>query len=229
LALKNLAILVFPGARAREYLAALAENNLLPEFAILLRAKTGGNAEEMALLEKNGISFVDAASHDINAPETVACVTGAKQDFFIFCGGGILRGEMLSTGKNFLHVHPGRLPDFRGSTCFYYSIIAENDVTATAFFLASGIDTGNIVCKKSFGLPDSADIDNFFDNNARAKALVQAVKGFAEKGFFAETPQDGTAGETFFVIHPLLKHLAIMSVEKALAKKPAAKQMIKRI
>lgn len=212
--MKNLAILVFPGPRAKAYLNALAANKLLPEFAVLLQAKAGSNAEEKALLEKLKIPFFEVPSHDVNSPGTVEAVKLASQDFFIFSGGGILRKEMLSSGKKFLHVHPGRLPDFRGSTCFYYSIIAESDVSATAFFLADGIDKGNIVCRKSFGLPQTTDIDNFFDNHARAETLVQAVKGFAEKGFFAETPQDTQKGETFFVIHPLLKHLAIMLVEK---------------
>ena len=162
--MKNIAILVFPGARAKAYLNALAEKKLLPEFAVLLQAKAGSNAEEKALLEKLKIHFVEVQPSDINSAEVVRAVGNASQGFFIFSGGGILKKEMLSAGKKFLHVHPGRLPDFRGSTCFYYSIIAESDVSATAFFLADGIDKGNIGCRKSFGLPQTTDIDNFFDN-----------------------------------------------------------------
>ena len=44
-------------------------------------------------------------------------------------GGVILKEKVLSQGKKFLHVHGGFLPQYKGSTTNYYSILNEGYIT----------------------------------------------------------------------------------------------------
>ena len=47
----------------------------------------------------------------------------------------LLKEKILDTGKKFLHIHGGYLPDYKGSTTNYYSLINENTIGASAIFL----------------------------------------------------------------------------------------------
>ena len=49
-----------------------------------------------------------------------------------------------------MHVHSGKLPEYRGSTTLYYSLLEKNKVAASAIMINEGIDTGDIVYFKEF-------------------------------------------------------------------------------
>ena len=116
--------------------------------------------------------------------------------------------------KKFLHIHAGKLPHYRGSTTIYYSILEANRVAATAIFLNEGIDTGDIICLKEYKLNfDPKLIDLVFDPLLRADVLVAAIKLLFNKQDFTKK-QNISCGEDYFIIHPVLKHLAILKEEK---------------
>ena len=71
-------------------------------------------------------------------------------DFCIFSGGGILKKEILELSTKFVHFHPGIVPNYRGSTCFYYSILNDDECGVTAFIMEEGLDVGDVICKKNF-------------------------------------------------------------------------------
>ena len=148
---------------------------------------------------------------DCNDEKVVKAIKKRSEKYFIFTGGGILKEEVLDMDKKFIHVHSGLLPDYRGSTCVYYSIIKEGNCGATAFFMSKGIDTGNIIAKKVFKKPSTSDIDYGYDCRIRSEVLVQIMKDYAAKGKFASIAQNPDEGEMYFIIHPVLKHLAILS------------------
>ena len=52
-------------------------------------------------------------------------INKSNTDYFIYSGlpGQILPTELLSDKKRILHCHPGKLPNYRGSTTIYYSIL----------------------------------------------------------------------------------------------------------
>jgi methionyl-tRNA formyltransferase len=127
-------------------------------------------------------------------------------------GGAIVRAPLFATGKRFIHVHPGRLPEFRGSTTIYYGLLAEGRIEATALLLSEQIDAGPIIGRAMFDPPrDRTTIDATFDPNIRAALLVSVLREYARHGSFQETAQERGAGETFYIIHPVLKHLAILA------------------
>jgi len=42
-------------------------------------------------------------------------------------------------------------------------------------------------------------------------ALREVLKDYAKSGTFPLKPQDKDQGETYFIIHPVLKHIAILA------------------
>jgi methionyl-tRNA formyltransferase len=152
---------------------------------------------------------------DINAPAVVAALAGLPGDVALFSGfgGQILRGPVLGAGKRILHVHGGYLPDFRGSTTNYYSLIAEDTLGASAIFMTAEIDAGPILMRRKFDAPpDRTQIDHLHDATARARVLVDTLEHWRTTGDWPRaTPGAGETAQTYYVIHPVLKHLAVYS------------------
>lgn len=149
---------------------------------------------------------------DINNSELVNHIKKSETDFFIFSGGGILKKDILNTGSKFIHFHPGITPKYRGSTCFYYSIINENQAGVTAFIMEEGLDTGKIVFQQTFKKPDHEYLDEVYDPHIRSETLIDVLtQNLLEKGDFKEQTKEG---ETYFIIHPVLKHISILSCLK---------------
>ena len=134
-------------------------------------------------------------------------------DYLIFTGGGILKSEILNSGSKFIHFHPGIVPNYRGSTCFYYSIINDGNCGVTCFIMDEDLDTGDIIFQKIFPPPTNRFVDEVYDPYIRAETLREVLgKKIIEKGNFKK--QYPNKGETYFIIHPVLKHIAILSCLK---------------
>lgn len=213
--LKQIAMLAAETARTRAYLLALAAQRLLPSHLILLRQPgTSGKFDIGSLARSFEMNMTEVEAADINDPAVVNAVAAWSQVYVIFSGpaGAIVRKPLFETGKKFIHVHPGRLPEFRGSTTIYYSLLAENKVEATALLLDEVIDAGPVIGRAAFDPPaDRRMIDGDYDPDIRAQLLAKVVREFSERGRFDEIEQPAESGETFYIIHPVLKHLAILA------------------
>ena len=150
---------------------------------------------------------------DINAAAVVSAVAALPGDVAIFSGfgGQILRADVLAAGKRMLHVHGGYLPAYRGSTTNYYSLIAEDALGASAIFMNADIDAGPVLARRRFPAPpDRGQVDHLHDAAARALVLCDTLHAFVRTGNWADaTPDTSEAARTFYVIHPVLKHLAV--------------------
>ncbi|MDR1074412.1 MAG: hypothetical protein LBL45_12220, partial [Treponema sp.] len=95
-------------------------------------------------LERNDIPFEILVSDNINDDVVVERLRSLNENYIIYSGfgGQLLKPRLFETGKKFLHVHAGRLPEYRGSTTIYYSVLMENRCWASAIFLTPGIDEG---------------------------------------------------------------------------------------
>lgn len=164
---------------------------------------------KQTLLENN-CKFKEFNFIDINNLSLVEYISNTKIDFLIFTGGGILRESILNSGPKFVHFHPGIVPHYKGSTCFYYSIIRDNNVGVTCFIMNNGIDTGDIVYQRVFPKPNHVYVDDIFDPFVRSETLIYVIKNqLLEKGKFKQ--QNPNEGETYYIIHPVMKHIAIIS------------------
>ncbi len=133
-------------------------------------------------------------------------------DFFIFSGKGgeIVKENILSLNK-FLHIHPGKLPSYKGSTTIYYSLLKESKCYASAFFLDSKIDTGDVIKCKEFHILD-LDFDYLYDPFIRAYLLYDIIKD----NNFEALKQSTFDSKEYYIIHPVLKKLALLKKERIL-------------
>jgi|TARA_B100001971_G_C18218384_1_gene555423 methionyl-tRNA formyltransferase len=225
--LKNIGIILTPTFRAMAYLQRLIKNNMHPSFAIVMGRKnkdylSGINKENTlhffdkfkdskVTLNKYNIPYKEINTGDCNDDRVIEVIRSRDEKYFIYTGGGILKEGILSLGKKIIHVHPGIVPQYRGSTCMYYSIINEDKCGATAFFMVKKIDEGEVIAKRFFKKPGILNIDYEYDCHIRSALLVEIMNQYIKKGKFDSSPQNLEKGETYHIIHPVLKHLAILS------------------
>lgn len=210
-------------ARSQAYAKAMQDASLFPSHILLFgaeRANLPGQKENNTLLSQLVASFEVSVIHheelSVNDPAIIASVKKLNPRLIIYSGygGQIVGKELLSLGPPVLHIHSGWLPDYRGSTTLYYSILNERSCATSAILLSPRIDEGTIVARKKYPLPTLAeDIDYVYDSSLRADLLKEVLTDWARQGEFSQMiPQKRGEGTTYYVIHPLLKHLAILSL-----------------
>lgn len=225
-------MMAIDSSRTRAYLGALIQRDLLPSHVIFL---TGGpdaakpSFPPVSYFDNSTPALETVRAHelpctvvdtgDVNSPEVVAAVKTCPVEVLIYSGpgGAILGSEILSRGKRFLHIHPGFLPSFRGSTTVYYSLLTTRECGVSALFLSEDIDTGPLLARATYPPPaNRTTIDQGYDPYIRSDLLIRVLLHYEETGKFPE-PQSQRAdqGETFYIIHPVLKHIAILSTDDA--------------
>jgi methionyl-tRNA formyltransferase len=209
--------------RTKYYLRELVRNKFFPAYVLLLlncdsNLLPGQDSGELEmelveLLENAGIEYEISPNSDINSNEVLTIISNRVESVFIFSGfGGVLLGDdILSSGKKFLHIHGGYLPDYKGSTTNYYSLINENMMGASSIFITKEIDCGPVLLRKKFLPPkERTEIDHVYDSEIRAKVLIKTLDRYVESGNFDFDLENNQGGEVFYVIHPVLKHLSIL-------------------
>jgi methionyl-tRNA formyltransferase len=134
-------------------------------------------------------------------------------DLIVYSGyGGQIVPKLLLDIAPILHIHSGLLPDFPGSTTIYYQILEQRSCGASALLLDETIDTGPVLAKKSYPMPTKfMDIDYLYDNMIRADLLVNVLTNIKNYSLVALGNKPTAKAAPYFVIHPLLKHIAILS------------------
>jgi len=54
------------------------------------------------------------------------------------------------------------------------------------------------------------EIDHSTDSEARAEVLIECLQNYVHSGSWEYELENNLGGETFYIIHPVLKHLAIL-------------------
>ena len=71
------------------------------------------------------------------------------------------------------NVHAALLPQYRGAAPINWAVInGETQTGVTTFFLDHDIDTGRIIMKKPFDIPDDADVEYVYDGLMRLGAEI---------------------------------------------------------
>lgn len=233
-------IILADTSRSRAYLVAMVSNNVLPTWILVLDSACSDQmsaqvlpdatkrpqdltwpeanfdpTEPLAsLLQRLGLTYELSGSREINDPRVVELIRRSDPQVLVYSGygGALLRDEVLSTGKNFLHIHGGYLPDYKGSTTTYYSILTDGSIGASALFLTKEIDCGPVLRRRRFPPPvDRNALDHIYDSAARARILVETLKDWKRTGEWNFELPDNAGGFTYYIIHPVLKHLAILA------------------
>jgi len=169
---------------------------------------------------------------DLADPALAAHLAASAPATVLYTGGGIVPRALLSLpATRFLHVHPGCLPHVRGADGLLWSMLVRGRPGASCFYMAEGIDTGDVVAACEFPavvcpLPDGERPDDqtlyralfsFYDPLLRAELLAPVMaEALAEaRGSLAAldaTAQDAAAGITYHFMHPRLRAAALRAV-----------------
>jgi len=236
--LDDVLLIAAHSARSQAYVQTLAAHGLMPSHALLLgeAPQTSAVPSEPAcelmgvLLPDLGIplsctladcdvSVTSLATRDINDQQIIDAVRERAPRLVIFSGygGQIVKPPLIELGIPLLHVHSGWLPDYRGSTTVYYSLLEESVCAASAILLDTQIDTGLVLARKRYPAPPlGTDIDRRYDTAIRADLLLEVLRRYQASGELdVVLQQDAEQGNTYYVIHPVLKHLALLSLPGA--------------
>ncbi|UJF33210.1 formyltransferase family protein [Paenibacillus hexagrammi] len=231
--LNDVAFLCAPSHRSKAYLQLMCRHEVQPSFCLIMtpdperllseeREYVDGSvepdyfqAEEPLLftLKQHGIPYDFCAIDNVNDELLLPRLSLLQQHYVVYSGygGQILKAPVLEAGKKFIHIHSGIVPRYRGSTTVYYSLLEESNCGASAIFFDQQIDTGPLIATKTFEIPENApDMDYIFDPYIRAQLLSEVLMHYKEYGFFPTKEQEG-AEEIYFIIHPILKHIAVLS------------------
>ena len=151
-----------------------------------------------------------------------------NKSLYLFTGGGIMPKNLFDHGANeFLHIHPGHLPEIRGADCLLWSMILHNQPSATCFYMAPGIDTGDIIhatylpripLPKEITSLDDKMIYRFLycyvDPWVRAAVLRDTLVKTNQFMNTTSSPQKITQGHTFHFMQQRLRASAIMKFIK---------------
>lgn len=153
-------------------------------------------------------------SSSINDPQLVEQLSSSESEYILFTGGGIVSPVTLSIAKEFIHIHPGYVPYYRGSTCFYYSLIEEYELGATAFFMAEQLDSGPIIRRDKYNInvllnrDQKCFIDYILDPYIRMCTLENVLLKLAEGENLLNSSEqhiEPCDKEAYFVAHPVLR------------------------
>lgn len=233
----DISLLIQPSLRSIAYLRVFESLGILPAEVILLEGAIG-NMDELKVEDaRYGYSadffkidpdildslgemcpVVRIASRDINSPLVYEALRRGSAGYTIFSASGILGREAFSLGKKFIHVHPGILPHYRGSTCFYYSLLEHGSVGSTAFFMEEQIDTGETIVASEFSVNYAIKqeqryfMDYILDPYIRSVTLKKVLISYLEKGDISSHPQSAGERPAYYIMHPLLRRLATDSL-----------------
>lgn len=73
---------------------------------------------------------------------------------FLYTNGGIVPASLLDKpGVRVVHIHPGIVPDVRGSDCLLWSAQVRRRVGVSCFYMSPGIDEGPLIGQLEVDLP----------------------------------------------------------------------------
>jgi methionyl-tRNA formyltransferase len=198
--------------RGRKYfLYSKSQNSIIPMQDIKPEKYASFDPDKQVLstLEENGIEYEVVKSASLNGPEVINAIKKSRMEYFLFCGGAILGKEILSRGTKFIHIHPGYLPDVKGSMAIEWSILLYGKSAATAFFMEEQIDRGDIIYRKYFDPPELEhnSVPPLYSSHIRSEVLVEIMREFVQTGSFPTIPQDRNAGSFYYRMHPALHNI----------------------
>lgn len=202
--------------RTKVYLHALIEKEYYPSICVVYYEAVKGCSKDLInILLQYKISFECLETNDVNSDIVSEKLLSMSQKYVIYSGYGgvILKSHLFKMNKYFIHIHAGILPMYRGSTTAYYSILNENTIGATAIFMNEGIDEGDIITSVCCPLPVAKiDIDYEYEPYVRSRALIKAIELYNAKGKLEAYKQSSQFAETYYIVHPVLKHIALLKM-----------------
>lgn len=131
---------------------------------------------------------------DINSQESINKIKGISPDIIIVAAfGQIFKKEILEIPRyGCINIHASLLPKYRGAAPINWAIIdGEKETGITIMEMEEGLDTGDMISKKSISIEDEDDCESIHDKLAiiGSELLVNTIKNIIE-GKEIKTPQN---------------------------------------
>jgi len=198
----NFNLLLSNTPRSIIYFNSLIKKKLFPNNIILYGNKNNNLIERKASNYKIKYNYIKCT--DINAKKLTKKIFQTKINFFIFSGypGEIIKSELLKL--NLIHAHPGKLPNFKGSTTLYYSIILTKKITCSIIKISKKIDDGQILFSKTFDIPkNKKKLEDWYDYKIRAEAIIAYLKSPYKK----YKKKNKSIYSNYYVAHPIIRQI----------------------
>jgi methionyl-tRNA formyltransferase len=214
----NFSIIISNTSRSYQYLKQLKKNKLIPKNIVYLN--DGSNNPMAEKIKSNKFFFPEIIVKSFNTNyinKNVAKFLLSKDIFYIIYSGypGVIeRNKKILKLKKLIHSHSGKLPQYRGSTTIYYSILKEKKIYCSTIILNNNLDCGNILLIKKYPIPQKiSQIDKDYDDKIRANNIVYTLKNFKK---FKMTKKNTKKNNPYYVIHPILRSLVFRKYAKNL-------------
>ena len=206
--INNFSILVSNTSRSISYLKELKKENLNPNIIIYLNDNS--NNSESKILKKRKFFFPKSnikifLNREINK-KISSFILESKIKYLIYSGypGKIIKNQNLLKQVKMIHCHPGKLPNFRGSTTIYYSLLKIKKIHCSSIILNQELDKGKILLIKRYPIPDIiTHIDKKYDDKIRAIHLIKTIKNLKN----LKTNKQYVKKIPYFTIHPVLRSI----------------------
>lgn len=206
--INNFSIILSNNFRSKIYLEYLLKNKFLPSEIIFLH--DGKKNLLYKLLKKIDIKIKKFHYSIIDNEKIIDYILNSKNIYFIYSGysGYVIKNANLLSKKKILHAHPGKLPEYKGSTTIFYSILNFNKIYCSTMILNKKIDDGEKLNQLQFKLKckNFKNFD-FFDARIRIITLVDALKKIQKNRKFDKRKKNKTFNN-YYVAHPIIRYLA---------------------
>jgi methionyl-tRNA formyltransferase len=185
-------------------------------FAKVLKTKTAGEAQEKVVASSRELTEETAKKFGIEVfsvenyhhENAIELMRKANADLGIIYGTNIIKETVFSIPRlGSINLHQGLAPFYRGGPPVFWELFNdEKEVGLTVHFVASKVDTGDIILQKtvplrydfSFGDDFEAFLEKYKDGLRRdcAKMVAEAV-GMIANGDFPRIKQDTNLGKRY--------------------------------
>ncbi len=166
--------------------------------------RASNSTEETARRMGVSVHFVD----DYHSPEAIELIRNAEADLGIVFGTNIIKESVFGIPRlGSINLHQGLAPYYRGGPPVFWELFNdEKDVGLTVHFVASKVDTGDIVLQKTVPLEYESsyglDFEGFIESYRKGlrKDCAEMVASAAEmiaSGEYPRLQQDTALGKRY--------------------------------
>ena len=224
--MKTFDLILANTSRSEIYLSELIKKNYIPNRVLYIENDSGipmmgqktfkslkptmANPTEIKfILNVKNIKYDIIKTGELESQVTYTWLDNSEADYIVYSGfgGKILPRDFFNSSTPILHAHGGILPRYRGSTCNYYSYLESGQVGSSTIIMTELLDDGEVLdvveTEKNINL---IEFDHKLDAELRIQSLLNVLKGETSR------KEKICEKEVFYnyVIHPLLKHIAIL-------------------
>ena len=211
----DLSIIISNNLRSLKYLKVFIKLKKRPNYVIYVNDNKNFFIKNKIskILKQKIFRNTKSFSSENLSNNVIKYILNCKEKNFILSlpHGELIKNKRLLKTKNLIHLHPGRLPLFRGATSIYYSLLRKREIYCSAIIISLNIDGGDILFCKKFPFPKKAkNIDRNYDIKIREiclEYLIENIKKLKAK------PQKKIKKLHYYLAHPVIRKLAVIKMK----------------